>query len=79
MNPIWQDTVLMLTGFGFSSALISTIRARSKPTRLTCLTTAVLLAINSVCMATLGLWLAFISLVLTTVAWVVLLVQRRPK
>lgn len=77
MTVIWQDAVLMVTGFLFSVALIPTIKAKEKPAKLTCLLTAACLAINSVCLATLGLWLAFISVVLSDMVWWVLLFQKR--
>ena len=77
MTLIWQDAVLMATGFVFSMALIPTIRAKEKPARLTCLITAIMLAINAGILTTLGLWLASISITLSDIAWWILLFQRR--
>lgn len=77
MIIIWQDIVLMITGFAFSIALIPTIKAKEKPTKSTCLITAICLTINAICLATLNLWLAFSSVVLSDIAWWILLFQRR--
>ena len=76
---VWQDLVLMLGGFGFSFALIPAVRSREKPPRSSCLMTGSILGIFAVTYATLGLWLAFSSTIITTTMWFILLLQRRTK
>ena len=73
---IWQDLVLMLGGFGFSIALIPAVKAREKPPRSSCLMTGSILGIFAVIYATLGLWLAFSSTIITAGMWFALLLQQ---
>ena len=63
---IWQDIVLMIGGFGFSLALIPAVRSKDKPPRSSCLMTGSILGIFAITYATLGLWLAFLSTMVTT-------------
>lgn len=74
---IWQDIVIMFSCFGFSLALIPSIRGKNKPARLTCLMTALLLTTIAVCFGSLKLYLAMVSEITAVIAWSVLLFQRR--
>ena len=74
---IWQDIVFMIGGFIFSIALVPSILGENKPARLSCAITGIILAVYCVLYATLGLWLAFSSGMLTSLAWFILLIQRR--
>jgi hypothetical protein len=73
---IWQDLVFMLGGFIFTVALIPSILSKDKPSIFTSLLTASILAIFCVCYAAMGFWLAFVSEVLGTIAWCILLIQK---
>ena len=73
---IWQDVLLMMGGFGFSIALIPTIRSVSKPAKTTSLTTGLILIAFCVAYSTLGLWLAFGATLVTATLWFVLLSQK---
>ncbi len=74
---MWQDIILMVGGFIFSIALLPSILGNSKPARISCVTTGTVLSIYCIVYATLGLWLAFGSGVLTALAWWVLFFQKR--
>ena len=73
---IWQDWVIMVCNFGFSLALIPTIRGHHKPKLSSCIITMTLLVIMVICFASLNLWFSAISGVLSVVAWVILAVQK---
>ena len=76
-NLAWQDLVLMIAGFVLAAALISTLKSKEeKPTKSTCCTTGGTLLAICICYATLGLWLAFISTLLTAIMWFAILVQK---
>lgn len=72
---IWQDLAFMIGGFVFVPSLMFCIMSSNKPPIRTSLPTAMVLTLFSVCYATLGLWLAFVSTVLTSAAWYVLVYQ----
>lgn len=74
---IWQDVTIMTACFGFSIALIPSIRGKDKPARSTCLLTTILLIAIAVSFATLGLWLSFASELTSIIAWLILLFQNR--
>ncbi len=74
---IWQDIVMMIVGFTFSFSLLPSLMSKNKPARSTCILTASGLAILTLCMATLGLWLTFIANLMTTIVWFGLAIQRR--
>ena len=74
---IWQDIVLSIGGFLFSVALLPAIKAKEKPPRSSCLLTASILTVYCAVYASLSLWLAFFSGLLTAACWWTLLVQRR--
>ncbi len=74
---VWQDITMMIVGFTFAFFLIPSIRGREKPARVSCVTTALGMAVLTFCMATLGLWLTTIANALTTTAWIILAIQRR--
>ena len=73
---MWQDYVFMIGSFTFSLALIPAIRHKDKPPIKTSLSTAIVLAVFSVCYVTLGLWLAMIANTLTTAYWFILFIQK---
>lgn len=75
MHIIWQDIIFSIGGFIFSIALIPTIRAKEKPAVSSSAMTGSILAIYLICYATLHLWLAFISGILTTICWFILMIQ----
>ena len=72
---IWQDIVLMVGSFIFSIALIPTVRGKDKPALSTSLLTSGVLSVFVICFFTLGLYLAAISGILTTIMWVILALQ----
>ncbi len=74
---LWQDVVIMISCFGFALALIPSIRSKQKPARSSCALTVFLLLLCAVSFATLGLWLSFSAEMLATLAWGILLVQKR--
>lgn len=74
---IWQDIVIMISCFGFSLALIPTIKGKHKPEKSSCLLTFVLLSLCAISFATLGLWLSFVAELTAIIAWGILFFQRR--
>lgn len=73
---IWQDVVLMAGGIGFGVALIPSVRNRIAIPKMTCLMTGGILAAFCVVYATLGLWLACVSTLVTSILWFVLYKRR---
>ena len=73
---MWQDLVLMIGGFVFAIALIPTLMSKNKPPKSTCFITGGTLLIFSICYATLGLYLAFFSTLLTSVMWFIIFFQK---
>src|SRR5204863_138082 len=65
----WQDCVLAVTAFGFSAALIPTIKGRYKPALLTSLGTAASLVAVLVAYASLKLWFSVSMVALNLTAW----------
>jgi len=76
---VWQDIVMMAVGFTAALFLLPSIRGIEKPARSSCIVTASGMATLTVCVATLGLWLTTAANLMTTVAWIILAVQRRTK
>ncbi len=74
---IWQDVVIMVSCFGFTIALIPSIRSNQKPARSSCTITVLLLILCAVSFATLKLWLSFLAETTAIIAWGILLFQRR--
>lgn len=74
---MWQDWVLMVGGFAFSFSLLHSILSKDKPSRVTSLTTFLVLCTFWICYLSLGLWLATISTGLTSVCWLILFFQKR--
>ena len=74
---IWQDIVLMISIFGLGFALIPAVLHKSKPARLTCLLTALLLLVITICFVTLRLWLSTVAEAFAVAMWFILLFQRR--
>lgn len=74
---MWQDWILMLGGFAFSISLLDSILSkRDKPSRITSITTFLVLIAFCICYVTLGLWLATLSTGLTSICWLVLFFQK---
>ncbi len=71
---IWQDVLLMVGGFGFSIALLPSVVHKVKMPWVTPLVTGGILTSYLLVYATLGLWLAFTSGVITAGMWWYLLV-----
>lgn len=71
----WQDIVIMMGCFLLSGALIPTILGRHKPEPLTSALSGGVLAVMTVCFATLGLWLSTIAEGICALLWFILLIQ----
>jgi hypothetical protein len=74
---MWQDLLFGIGGFIFCVALIPTIIGRTKPAFMSSVMTAGILGIYLLCYASLDLWLGFASGALTTIAWVILAIQKK--
>lgn len=72
---MWQDVVMAIIGFIFAVALWPSVRSKEKPALASSILTGTGLLIMCVCYATLGLWLAFSSSILTVIMWYILAVQ----
>jgi len=68
---------MMVVGFMFAFFLLPSIRGKEKPAKSSCVATASGMAIITLCVATLGLWLTTAAYSLTTIAWLALAIQRR--
>ena len=73
---MWQDILFMVGNFILGAALIPTILAKEKPTRLTSALTGVILLLYCMTFATLGLYLAAIAVGVNATMWIVLLIQK---
>jgi hypothetical protein len=71
----WQDIVMMIVGFVFVVALWPSVKGKDKPAIASSIITGTGLLIMCICYATLGLWFAFSSTLLTVIMWYVLAVQ----
>jgi fatty acid desaturase len=74
---LWQDITMMVIGFTFAFFLILSIVGRDKPARSSAVMTTIRMAILTICVATLGLWFTFFANLTTTIAWLILAIQRR--
>lgn len=72
----WQDLVFGAGSFGFALALVPSIRSRDKPALATCVYTTAVLGSFAAAYASLGLWLAGASALLTCAGWAALAAQR---
>ncbi len=72
---MWQDWALMIGGFLFTIALLPSIFGKRKPEYLSSMITGVILLTTGVVYATLELWLAFISTIVCSIAWFILVIQ----
>jgi len=72
----WQDIIMMIGGFIFAVALVPSVRSKDKPALSSSLTTGTVLLVFCVCYATLDLWLAFSSTILTVIMWYILAYQK---
>jgi hypothetical protein len=73
---IWQDAVIAAAQFVGFFALIPSIRSSDKPAFITSALNASILAIIAFCMATLSLWISFITAASISIAWGVLAAQK---
>ena len=67
---------MMIGGFGFAIALYPTVKSKDKPALSSSLITGTILLLFCFSYATLGLWLAFSSTLLTVIMWYVLALQK---
>jgi hypothetical protein len=72
----WQDWVFFVGGLFVLVSLIPTISGNEKPALATSVTTCVLVAVFTITMASLGLWLSALTNALISLAWGALAVQR---
>jgi len=72
----WQDLLLTVGGLILTIALIPTIRAKEKPQLSTSAITATVLYSFGIVYASLGLWLAFVSIMFNASLWAMLFVQK---
>lgn len=72
-----QDIILMVGLLGLGAFAIPSIFSTVKPSKLMAVTYTLILAVLSVSLATLGLWLAAGAQAFCTVAWGILAIQRR--
>ncbi len=74
---MWQDIVLAVVGFGFSVALVPTLRGKAKPHPLSSLTTFMGLTRFIAVYVSLHLWLTVLSTVLNAAMWGTLFIQAK--
>lgn len=72
----WQDVVMAIGGFIFWIALIPSVSSDNKPSKWTALMTALVLTAYLFVFASLEYWLSFVSGILTTTTWYILLIQK---
>jgi hypothetical protein len=72
----WQDYLLSATAFGFSLALIPSIRGQNKPALSSSLGTAALLVGVLIAYASLSLWFSVSMVALNLLAWLTLALQK---
>lgn len=73
---IWQDVVIAVCQLAFLPSMLPTLLGTDKPALITSVMNAVIVAIITFAMATLGLWFAVITGVTTSGIWVVLAFQK---
>ena len=73
---MWQDVVLMITSFIFAPSLIVSIVKKIKYPTLTSLPTAIALTAMIIVYASLHLWLAASTTILTASCWYILFFRR---
>lgn len=74
---IWQDVVPIIGNVVFAVALIPSILSKHKPHRWTCAMTAAVLFAYAGTFWTITLWYWSLATLVTAIAWVILLFQRR--
>src|SRR5438445_451365 len=72
----WQDYVLAVTAFGFSVALIPTIRSKNKPPILTSLGSSVFLVAVLIAYGSLSLWYSVFMVGLNLSMWLIIALQK---
>lgn len=73
---VWQDIAMMVAGFVFAPALIVSIKKETKYPLGTSLPTALALTLLTICVASLGLYLAALADGITAVCWFILVARR---
>lgn len=73
---IWQDWVLTAGSIAFIIALAPSVLSKDKPALTTSLLTGTVLAIYAIVYATLSLWLATITVAITSLTWFILAYQK---
>lgn len=74
---MWQDILILVGSFILTIALLPSIFSSNKPARSTCAISGTVLASYVVAFATLGLSLSAVGTGLCSLAWFILLIQRR--
>jgi hypothetical protein len=74
---MWQDLIFCIGSILFIVGLIPSVRGKQKPPKSTCVITGLTLLTFAITYATLGLWLSFITTLITSTMWLVLLVQQK--
>jgi hypothetical protein len=73
---IWQDLLIMCGGFVLAASLIPTVLHKNKPPIITTLPLTIILASYGIAFASLGLWLSTVAVLLQSVLWGVMVIQR---
>jgi hypothetical protein len=71
----WQDWILTIGGIVLSLSLIPYMFHEHKPPKHTSICSFVVLLVFSVCYATFGFWLTAVFTFITSVCWLILLIQ----
>lgn len=73
---MWQDILLAAGNFALAAALIPTILAVEKPSIMTSVFYAIILASFAVAFVTMGMWFASAGVGSCVVMWLVLMIQK---
>lgn len=74
---IWQDIVITIGCFLLALSTIPSITSNNKPPRSTCMGFVIILIAFAVSFATIDLWLSTLGAIAQSIAWGILLFQRR--
>ncbi len=75
---MWQDIVIMVGNIVMSSALIPSIKSKTrKPAKWTCILSMIGIICFCVAFFSFGLWLSFSAVAASGILWLILLLQRR--
>lgn len=73
---MWQDTLIAICQIAFLPAMWPTVRGNDKPAFSTSVFNAIIVSIIAFALATLGLWLSFVTAVLIAATWTILASQK---